>query len=97
MHRGPATSAFDRKLQKITKTYGARIAESSGDSSSPSDKSVSLNSIEDLIKIADELGKPVVHQISGRPPVIYTTSSMAGRVISIPCSQICKGVYCQVY
>jgi len=65
MHRGPATSAFDRKLQKITKTYGARIAESSGDSSSPSDKSVSLNSIEDLIKIADELGKPVVHQISG--------------------------------
>ena len=73
MHRGPAPSEFEQKLQKIKKTYGPRIAESNGDLSEKSEVSVSMNSIEDLIKIADELGKPVVHQIgpSGKVHLYY--------------------------
>jgi Family of unknown function (DUF5305) len=65
MHRGPAPSDYDRKVRKINKTYGARIAESNANSSAESETSVSMNSMEDLIKIADELGKPVVHQSAG--------------------------------
>jgi hypothetical protein len=65
MHRGPAPSDYDRKVRKINKTYGARIAESNGDSAIEGEKPVSMNSMEDLIKIADELGKPVIHQSAG--------------------------------
>ena len=65
MHRGAGPSDYDRKVQKINKTYGARIAESNGDSGVEGEKPVSMNSMEDLIKIADELGKPVIHQSAG--------------------------------
>jgi hypothetical protein len=61
-HHGSAPSSFDREVQKIRKKYGARIAESVGLANTQDGKTVSLNSIEDLMKIADELGKPVVHQ-----------------------------------
>ena len=65
MHRGAGPSDYDRKVQKINKTYGARIAESNGDSSVEGENPITLNSIQDLIKIADELGKPVIHQSAG--------------------------------
>jgi hypothetical protein len=65
MHREPAPSDYDRKIRKINKTYGARIAESNANSSAESETSVSMNSMGDLMKIADELGKPVVHQSAG--------------------------------
>ena len=63
--RKQAVSSFDRQIQKIQKSYGSRIAESIGDSSVNDKNPVPLNSIEDLMKIADELGKPVVHQSEG--------------------------------
>jgi len=65
MHREPAPSDYDRKVRKINKTYGTRIAESNANSSAESETSVSMNSMGDLMKIADELGKPVVHQSAG--------------------------------
>jgi Family of unknown function (DUF5305) len=65
VHRGPAPSDFDREVKKIQKRYGARMAESTGDSFIEFQESMPMNSIEDLIKIADEMGKPVVHQSGG--------------------------------
>ncbi len=61
-HREPGLSRFNREIQQIHKNYGARIAESAGDSAAADKNPVALNSIGDLMKIADELGKPVVHQ-----------------------------------
>lgn len=63
--RKQAVSSFDRQIQKIQKSYGSRIAESVGDTPVNDKNPVTMNSIEDLMKIADELGKPVVHQSGG--------------------------------
>lgn len=56
---------FDRKFQQIQKSCGMRIAEAKGNQLVSNKNPVSMNSIEDLMKIADELGKPVVHQSEG--------------------------------
>ena len=64
-NRGQGSSGFDRKLKQIQKSYGTRIAESNGNQLVSDKNPVPMNSIEDLMKIADELGKPVVHQSEG--------------------------------
>jgi len=64
-NRGPEPSSYDRKIEKIRKKYGTRIAESINNSEIESQEQVSMNSIDDLIKISDELGKPVVHRSGG--------------------------------
>jgi hypothetical protein len=64
-NRGPEPSSYDREIEKIHKKYGTRIAESINNSEIESQEQVSMNSIEDLIKISDELGKPVVHRSGG--------------------------------
>jgi hypothetical protein len=46
----------------IGKKYSDRIAEASSQTPVTGEKIISLGSIDDLIKIADELGKPVIHQ-----------------------------------
>jgi hypothetical protein len=63
--RRPNHSAYDREVQKIQKRYGARIAESLGNYFIDDGKPVPMNSIDDLIKVADELGRPLVHQSAG--------------------------------
>ena len=63
--RNPNTSRSDREVQKIQNKYGARIAESLGNSFIDGGKPVPMNSMDDLIKVADELGRPVVHQSAG--------------------------------
>lgn len=64
-NRGPGPSSYDREIEKIRKKYGPRIAESISNSEIESQEQVSMNSIDDLIKISDELGKPVVHRSGG--------------------------------
>lgn len=59
------TSTSNRQVQNIQKRYGARVTESTSDSFTEGEKPVFMNSMEDLIKVADELGKPVVHQSGG--------------------------------
>ena len=61
-NRGQGSSDFDRKVQQIQKSFGTRIAESKGNQPVGDKNPVPMNSIEDLMKIADELGKPVIHQ-----------------------------------
>jgi hypothetical protein len=64
-YREQRFSGFDMELQKIKKSYGARIAESKGNPVVNNINPIPMNSIGDLMKIADELGKPVVHQSEG--------------------------------
>jgi len=60
--RGPRPSSYDLEIDKIRKKYGARISESTSKSYVEKQEPVLMNSIEDLIKISDELGKPIVHE-----------------------------------
>jgi hypothetical protein len=72
--RGHGSSVFDRKFQQIQKSYGTRIAESKGNQLVGDKNPIPMNSIEDLMKIADELGKPVIHQseeLSGDTHIYY--------------------------
>jgi hypothetical protein len=63
MRRRPAPLATtNREAQQYQKKYGQRMAEADGYVSIDTASVIRLNSMEDLIKIADELGKPVVHQ-----------------------------------
>jgi hypothetical protein len=53
---------FEKEALAIGKKYADRIAQASSQTPVASEKIVSLGSIEDLVKVADELGKPIMHQ-----------------------------------
>ncbi len=55
-------SLIEQETRQIGKKYGQRIAEATGQTPPKGEKIISLGSMEDLIKIADELGKPIIHQ-----------------------------------
>jgi len=50
------------EAQRIKKKYGQRIVEATGQVPVEYDKAISLDSIEDLINVSDEVGKPIIHQ-----------------------------------
>jgi hypothetical protein len=51
-------SQAEKAVRQARKKYGAFIVEATIDG----EKTVSVDSMEDLIKVANELGKPIVHQ-----------------------------------
>ncbi|MBA7578902.1 hypothetical protein ES708_20768 [subsurface metagenome] len=53
---------FEKEALAAGKKYADRIAEASSQTPMASEKIISLGSIDDLVKVADELGKPVIHQ-----------------------------------
>lgn len=53
---------FEKEALAAGKKYADRIAEASGQTPTAGEKIISLGSIEDLVKVADELGKPIIHQ-----------------------------------
>ena len=55
-------SLIEEEALLIRRKYGKRIAEAAGLAQADSEESMSLDSIEDLIKVADELLKPVLHK-----------------------------------
>jgi hypothetical protein len=66
MFRTEAATAAEVEAARARKRYGERMAEASGPMPAASgDNTVTLDSIEDLVKVADELGKPVVHYKPG--------------------------------
>ena len=54
--------AIEKEVSVISKKHGDRIAEATYQAASEDGKTVFLDSMEDLIKIADELAKPIIHQ-----------------------------------
>ncbi len=53
---------FEKEALAIGKKYADRIAQASSQTPVASEKIIALDSIEDLVKVADELGKPIMHQ-----------------------------------
>jgi hypothetical protein len=50
------------EAQRIKKKYGQRIVEATGQVPIEHDRVISLDTIEDLINVSDEVGKPIIHQ-----------------------------------
>ncbi|HEX74063.1 MAG TPA: DUF5305 domain-containing protein [Dehalococcoidia bacterium] len=61
------SSPMEEEILHIRKKYGKRIAETINQSPVEGEKLISLGSMEDLMKIADELLKPVIHQAPSTP------------------------------
>ncbi len=55
-------SLFEKEALAVGKKYADRIAQASSQTPIDDEKIISLGSIEDLVKVADELGKPIMHQ-----------------------------------
>jgi hypothetical protein len=51
-------SQAEKEVRKAKKKYGGFLVEATVNG----EKTVSVDSMEDLIKVANELGKPIVHQ-----------------------------------
>jgi hypothetical protein len=62
MFRPEGVSQIERETLQVRKKYRERMAEATSQTPALGEKTISLGSIEDLIKVADELGKPVIHQ-----------------------------------
>ena len=60
-------SQIEREALRTRKKYGERMAEAMSQTPVEDEKTISIGSMEDLIKVADELGKPVIHQAPGTP------------------------------
>jgi len=63
-------SPAEKAVRQARKKYGAFIVEATIDG----EKTVSVDSMQDLIKVANELGKPIVHQaprVSEEPHAYY--------------------------
>ena len=69
--------SMGKTVRQFQKKYGLHIVEAVNkirvDLPEDSQNIINLSSMEDLIKIADELGKPVIHQVPGsaEDPHVY--------------------------
>ena len=58
---------IEKEISLARKKYGERIVEATSQTPVKDEKIISIGSMEDLIKIADELSKPVIHQAPSTP------------------------------
>ncbi len=56
---------IQKETLRLGKKYGERMVEATSQMPVADGQTISLGSMEDLIKIADELGKPIIHQPPG--------------------------------
>ncbi len=59
----PAAGGLTGEAAQIRKKYGNRIAEAVVQTPVEGEKVISLGSINDLVSVSDELGKPIIHQV----------------------------------
>jgi len=62
-----AVPKIEKEIRLVNKKYGERMAEATSQTPLEGEKIISIGSMEDLIKVADELGKPIIHQAPTTP------------------------------
>lgn len=62
--RGRGVATIEKEVMVAKKKYGDWIVDTDDIPARADDRVISLNSFEDLIKVAEELGKPVIHKKS---------------------------------
>lgn len=71
-------SRVEQEVTRIKKKYRERIIEATSQIATEGERVISLDSIEDLLGTADELGKPIIHQLPinrGDPHAYYVFDS----------------------
>jgi len=58
---------IEKEIRLIKRKYGERIVKATSQTPIKGEKIISIGSMEDLIKVADELSKPVIHQAPSTP------------------------------
>lgn len=58
------TDIFSKKLKQIFKKHGTRLVALNSEIAATSEAQSKVRSIEDLVKISDELGKPIIYKHS---------------------------------
>ncbi|MFC2068559.1 DUF5305 family protein, partial [Chloroflexota bacterium] len=62
----------EKEAVSLKKKYGQRILETISEEPVKEEKIISLSSIEDLISVSDEIGKPIVHRTPTTPEQVHT-------------------------
>jgi hypothetical protein len=84
MNKSRRLSRSEAAARDIAGKYGQRIARSTPQTPEPGGNVVYLESIADLVKIADELGKSVISQESGETYDYYVLDGLTRYQYSIP-------------
>ncbi|MFH1382490.1 MAG: DUF5305 family protein [Chloroflexota bacterium] len=71
-YRPARPSLLEQEAARISKKYGQRMAVATDQIPTAGETTITLNSMEDLVKIADELGKPIVYQAGIGPDETHT-------------------------
>lgn len=66
----PVVAGPSREVEQIKKKYGGRIAEAALQTATEVEKVIRLSSIDKLVTVADELGKPIIHQVIDADEVV---------------------------
>jgi hypothetical protein len=67
-------SPTDKEIARIKKKYKQQVAEGTGEMPEQVEQIISMSSVEDLVVVASELARPIIHQTpatSGRPHTYY--------------------------
>ena len=59
-------SALEKELHKIQKKYGEWIVKAESNPVDPLSKSIMISSMEELSRISEDLGKPMIHYTKGK-------------------------------
>lgn len=70
--RGRGVAKIEKEVMVAKKKYGDWIVDTEDIPTRADDRVISLNSLEDLIKVAEEIGKPVIHKKSPTPKGKHT-------------------------
>lgn len=70
--RGRGVSKIEKEVMVAKKKYGDWIVDTEDIPARADDRVISMNSLEDLIKVAEEIGKPVIHKKSPTPKGEHT-------------------------
>ncbi len=60
-------SPVEKEVLLVRKRYGERMIETTSHMPTKGERITSLSSMEDLLKIADEISKPIIHEAPGTP------------------------------
>jgi len=75
------STSYEKEVSKIMKKYGDWIAQIHQQPNVIDIQRISTVSIEDLVKLSEELGKPILHFISADKPSKHTFYVIDGSIV----------------
>lgn len=64
-------SPLQKKLKQVFKSHGSRMVGLGSETTINADELIEISSMDDLVKIADDVGRPIMYRKSSNPEDIY--------------------------